>query len=150
MSIYFVDTSVLAKRYIKETGSAWVISWVEPIPGNTIIIADISSVEMFSLFSRRVREGTLAAADAILLENDFLFHLATEHETLQCDVSVLTRARTFTKTYALRTLDALQLASAAGALAIVNKPITLISGDNRLLTAAASEGFAVDNPNNYP
>jgi hypothetical protein len=150
VSAYFVDTSALAKRYLKEVGSNWVISWIESIVGNTIIVADFTTVEISSLLARRVREGTLTLAVATRLENDFLLHMATEYRSIQCDVAVINRARVYPKQYALRTLDSIQLACASVAMIILGTKVTFVSGDIRLLAAATAEGFAVDNPNNYP
>jgi hypothetical protein len=70
----FVDTSGLAKHYLREVGSAWVISWAEPSAGNIIVLAHLTSVEMFSLLTRRRREGTLSTATVATLQNDFLLH----------------------------------------------------------------------------
>ncbi|MEZ4672160.1 MAG: hypothetical protein R3E39_29995 [Anaerolineae bacterium] len=53
-------------------------------------------------------------------------------------------------TYGLRTLDSLQLACALQAQIVLGNPITFISADINLLTAADAEGFGVDNPNNHP
>ena len=43
MSAFFVDTSALAKRYLAETGSAWVRSWILPRTGNVTIITRLAS-----------------------------------------------------------------------------------------------------------
>lgn len=91
MTIYFVDTSALAKRYLIEVGSAWVGSWIEPSAGNTIVIFRLTPIEFLSVLQRRTREKTLNIADAARLEmifcttygkNIFLFRL-----TLLCLIS---------------------------------------------------------------
>lgn len=64
MSAFFVDTSALAKRYLVETGSNWVLSWVEPPANNVIIISELTFVEMRSLLARCVRDKNLLAAAA--------------------------------------------------------------------------------------
>ena len=78
MSEFFVDTSALAKRYIPETGSAWVIGWIEPQAGNVVIISGITIVEMISLMVRREHEGHISTVDRISLQNDFLLHVENE------------------------------------------------------------------------
>lgn len=72
MTVYFVDTSALIKRYIPEVGSGWVISWIEPQAGNTIMISDLSTVEIVSGLSRRQREGNITVSAFVQLRNDFL------------------------------------------------------------------------------
>ncbi len=150
MSAYFVDTSALAKRYLSESGSEWTITWAEPQAGNVIVVAEITTIEMFSLFATRQREGTLTQAAADALRNDFLLHLEQEYLVLPADVSVIYAACELVIRYPLRTLDAIQLACALDAVEILRSPLIFVSGDNNLLRAASSQGFATDNPNLHP
>ncbi len=150
MSTFYVDTSALAKRYLKETGSAWVLSWIEPPFGNIIVVAELASVEMFSLMTRRQREGTLSPANAKTLEADFLLHNQKEYLVVPLESAILVQARALINKHPLRALDAIQLASALQAVALLNERITFVSADNNLLTAASAEGFAVDNPLTHP
>ena len=55
MTIYFVDSSALVKRYINEIGSAWVLSLCDPALNNDILIAAITSVEIVAAITRRSR-----------------------------------------------------------------------------------------------
>jgi len=107
-----MDTSALAKRYLTEAGSAWVHSVTDLATGHTILIAELTSVEMFSLLARRVRERTLSTASAVSLESAFLLHAETEYLVLPQDSAVLAQARVLLKRHPLRALDAIQLASA--------------------------------------
>jgi hypothetical protein len=150
LSNYYVDTSALAKRYLAERGSAWVLSWVEPPAGNIIIISELTAVELFSVLARRYREGALSSTNVAALQADFLFHLQNEYLTVPLDQVVLIRARQLVGQYPLRSLDAIQLACALHALTILQDTIIFVSGDNNLLSAAAYEGFTTDNPYNHP
>jgi uncharacterized protein len=150
LSSFFVDTSSLAKRYIREVGSAWVISWAEPSAGNIIVLAHLTSVEMVSLLARRQREGTLSATSVNALQNDFLLHAEKEYLVYPQDNAVVARARSLLMKYPLRALDAIQLASAGEASTTLGEPMTFISADNNLLAAAAAEGFTTDNPLVHP
>ncbi|MBZ0279361.1 MAG: type II toxin-antitoxin system VapC family toxin [Anaerolineae bacterium] len=150
MTTYYVDTSALAKRYINETGSAWVLSWVEPPAGNIIVVCDITPVEMFSLLQKRLRQGQLGAANVVILQNDFLAHAEQEYLAVPLDDKILAHARSLVTKYKLRTLDAIQLASALDAAASLGEAITFVAADVDLLAAASAEGFAVDDPNAHP
>jgi predicted nucleic acid-binding protein len=148
VSQYFVDTSALAKRYLIESGSKWVISWIERSANNTIVISELTLVEMRSVFSKRLRGNFLSSANAAKLQTDFFAHVQRQYILVAIRSRILTKAGTLVDRYGLRTLDALQLASAIEASpAVVKRPIIFISGDNNLL--AAAEGFTVDNPNNH-
>ncbi len=145
-----MDTSSLAKRYIREVGSAQEITQAEPSAGNIIMLAHLTSVELFSLLARRQREGTLAAASVMILQNDFLLHAEKEYLVYPQDNAVVARARSLIMKYPLRALDAIQLASAWEASTTLGEPMTFVSADNNLLTAAAAEGFTTDNPLAHP
>lgn len=150
MSTFFVDTSALAKRYLVETGSNWVVSWIEPPANNVIIMSELAFVEMRSLLARRVRDGVLTPSDANALRNDFLLHGNNEYLIVLVETNVLNQAARLVDQYPLRTLDAIQLASAIQAVNVLALPMTFISGDKNLLAAAAGEGFGIDDPNAHP
>jgi predicted nucleic acid-binding protein len=150
LSDFFVDTSALAKRYIPETGSAWLTGWVEPIAGNVVIISAVTIVEMISLMVRREHEGNISTSARIKIQNDFLLHVEREYLVIELDKDLLTSARSVVVNHQLRTLDALQLASAVVAEKSLGIKITLVSADQKLLPAAVAEGFMVDDPEQHP
>ena len=150
MSPLYVDTSAVAKRYLVETGSAWIRTWIEPAAGNVIVVSDLTPVEMVSLLHRRQREGSLSAQSADSLEADFLVHLTIEYLVAPVDAAVLLQARALAKKHSLRALDAIQLACANGTVVALGQSLTFVSADRDLLLAAAAEGFRVEDPNAHP
>lgn len=86
---YFVDTSALAKRYVSEIGSAWLVSWDVASAGNIIVISELTLVEMYSVFARRIREGTLSPYRANILRNNFLLHVKNEYLVVAIEGSLL-------------------------------------------------------------
>lgn len=64
MAIYFIDSSALVKRYISETGSAWVLGLFDPAVNNEVFIVAITSVEIIAAITRRSRSGSIS-----ILEN---------------------------------------------------------------------------------
>lgn len=150
MSALFVDTSALAKRYVNETGSAWVKVVTRPAVSNVVIICDVTTVELSSLLARRVRASTLTRSSAVRLRNIFLWHVEREYLIVVFDSSVQGRARTLVDRYPLRALDAIQLASAQEAMVNLGDPIIFVSSDQNLLAAATAEGFLTDDPLAHP
>lgn len=77
MSVLFCDSSALVKRYLHETGSAWITSLLDPSSGHTVIIAEITRVEVAAAFAarQRVKNGISLA------ERDRLFKLLVRHST---------------------------------------------------------------------
>ena len=147
MSVFFVDSSALAKRYVIETGSAWVRSWILPSTGNIIVISALTTVEVVSLLMRREREGTISVRDRVAVQNTFLRHVEDVYLTVEIDDVVLMYARNLLTRHVLRTLDAVQLACALAAVRTLGVKMTFVSADRRLLAAASAEGLAVDDPN---
>jgi hypothetical protein len=150
LSLYFVDTSTLAKRYIPETGTQWALTWIVPAANNTILVSDMASVEMYSLLARRGREHFLPQANITILQSLVLLHMQHEYLVLPTHDAILAGARNLVNRYPLRTLDALHLAAALEAKMVLAIPMTFVSADRNLLSAAASQGLLTDNPNLYP
>ncbi len=150
MSSFFVDTSALAKRYLAEVGSMWTLSWIEPAAGNVTFVSELAVVEMRSLLERRVREKALALAGAAVLKADFLLHYSKQYLPVLLDTNIIQAAGRLTDTHPLRALDAIQIASALHAVNLLGEPMTFVSADKNLLTAASAEGFTTDNPLMHP
>jgi uncharacterized protein len=154
MTHYFFDSSALVKRYTKEVGTAWVQSITVTSSGNTIIIADITSIEIMSAIARLSRDGKikLRIAKSIRLLVDQ--HLNTEYISVQMSDKIVIHSKDLIYKYPLRAYDAVQLASALEANARLNtsglSPVTFVSADTRLLGAASKEGLTIDNPDLHP
>jgi uncharacterized protein len=150
LSVLFADTSAIAKRYLMETGSVWVRQWANPAAGNIIIISGLATVEVAAAVARREREGTISPNDAMTLRRVFAGHINQSYTVINLSKGVLAHARDLVGKYPLRSLDAIQLASALRAAQTLGITPTFISADQRLLSAATAEGFAVDDPNAHP
>ena len=53
MSAFYFDSSALTKRYLTEIGSAWVTNLTDPAAANTIIVAEITRVEVAAALASR-------------------------------------------------------------------------------------------------
>jgi uncharacterized protein len=150
LTTLFIDTSAPAKRYVNEIGTRWMRNQTRRSAGTVILIAASTGVEMYSLLARQRRAGSIAAKTAARLRRAFLEHIQSQYLVFPLDPPVLTRARALVTKHPLRTLDAIQLACALEAIKELGDPLTLISGDNNLLSAAAAEGIPTDNPYAHP
>lgn len=150
MTAFFVDTSALAKRYVPEAGSAWVRSWIDPSQGNVILISEVTIVELVSALARRQREGTVSSTDFLRLRNDFLLHADREYLVVNLHDRVVLQASRLVAAHPLRTLDALQLASALVAARDLGAIPTFVSADRNLLAVAAAHGLPTDDPHAHP
>jgi uncharacterized protein len=145
----FFDTSAIAKHYHAENGSANVDSLLAEV-GATQVISRLTFVEMHSVFAKKVRTGTLDAADFQKLTRRFRADVAGKRlrvvrVTARHFQSAERLIRRIGPVQNLRTLDALQLAVAISLNEPV-RPIQLVCCDLALCSIASAEGLAVVNP----
>ena len=154
MTIYFLDSSALVKRYAVEPGTMWVNQLCDPAHRHTLLIASVTLVEVAAGFAtkRRSQEITTEAYSQGL--QDFIRDAAGQYRVLGVDQRVIALGVTLTTRQKLRGYDAVQLAVALTVnAALVDQqltPLTFVCADQDLLTAASNEGFATVNPNSYP
>lgn len=154
MAAYFFDSSALVKRYAKETGTGWMLSLFRRATRHGFYAARITRVEVTSALTRKNRGGHLTS-DALTralarLRRDFL---QTRIFTVEITPTVLQNAESLAERRGLRGYDAVQLAAALEANTERTKmrlaPLTLVTADTDLLSAAIAEGLPTDNPNNH-
>jgi predicted nucleic acid-binding protein len=151
---YFVDSSALVKRYVQETGTAWVRRLTRHNPSTIIYIARITVVEVTSAVARR-RRGTppLAPSRASSILRRFRQHLDGRYTVIEITPALLDEAARLANSHTLRAYDAVQLAAARE----INRkeqdagfpPVTLVSADRDLNTAATAERLTVEDPNSH-
>ena len=159
MSVFFMDTSALIKRYTpKEAGSRWTYTQCRPEARNIIFISQATLVEAVAAFCRKARDPN-PVQRITEAERDTMIKLCRENAREQYNLvtvgaSLYTKAGNLCRVHQLRAYDAIQLACAL----LINKrlissgqPVPIfVSADDRLLNIARAEGFGVENPNNYP
>jgi uncharacterized protein len=145
-----MDSSAILKRYISEVGTRWVKSIVSPTMQNTIVVCDLTAVEVVSAFARHQREGKMTLAQVTMMERRYLTHHRREYVAAPLNRAILTQSRTLLKRHKLRTVDAIHLASAVELSHTFSVSITFVTSDKDLLAAATAEGLATDNPLNHP
>lgn len=154
VNAYFLDSSALVKRYVPETGSAWINAIAFPNTGNLIIISRITWIEVLSALARRQREGNLSDIDVNLIIQSFRYDLNNQYQVVELDQALAETAGQLVNQYPLRAYDAVQLASVLRikpAFASATSTLLIfVTADDRLLTIAQTAGLITDNPNNHP
>jgi predicted nucleic acid-binding protein len=154
MVIYYLDTSAAVKLYVPEAGSDWLHNLLDANPEPLLLSSLLLRIEMQSAFARRLREGSVTPGEYADMCHLFDVHRAARYRLSPVEGTVVQQACTSIERYPLRAYDAVHLATAllihwqlldAGASALV-----FLSADDRLIAAAATEGLAVDNPNDHP
>jgi predicted nucleic acid-binding protein len=149
MASYFLDTSALVKRYHVEVGTQKIASILAE-RGSMHFISRLGLVEAVSAFALKVREGHIQPADFAAYRKRLMADVRTR--TLSV---VRVRAAHFKQadqllqshgtTRKLRTLDALQLATALD-LRLRGVLDYFVCADANLCSIAATEQLAVINP----
>ena len=142
MNIFF-DTSSLFKLYHEEEGTAKLLDFLNTNPDNKIFISQLTLVEMYSALLKKVRIGHLSLSEMkaflVVLDNDL-----RKFSLVQIDSAVIAKAQELIIKYGLnglRSLDAIQLASAISIKSLVDVAFT---GDILLKRFFTEEGINCD------
>jgi len=154
MSVLFLDSSAITKKYVREIGTAWIVNIFRPKSLNRVYISEIALVEVISALMRRHRGKSLPSLVYQKVQNRFRRNFEVKFFKTEINLSVIEQAAALAEKHALRGYDAVQLASAVNLHERRQKarlsPLIFVSADNALNTAAQAEGLQVDNPNNHP
>jgi hypothetical protein len=150
---YYLDSSGLAKRYARETGTVWVTNITDPKAGNELFISLITGAEVVAAIARWQRTGLISTADATQVIRAFRWHFQSQYTVIVVTRDMVDRAMELAELHALRGYDSVQLATALalqGERATLGlSPLMFVSADKDLNMAATQEGLAVENPNDY-
>lgn len=140
----FADSSALVKLYVDETGYEAVRALLA-----TIVISQVTRVEVPAAFWRKHRLGELDPEDARVLTAEFeadYYGTTTEDPrfvVVRSTGPVLDEATRLCSRFPLRAYDAIQLSSALAARAVDPSVAAMVVFDATLRGAAAAEGLAV-------
>ena len=149
MAAFFLDTSTVLKRYVQETGTAWVQALAAPTVRHSLFVVRITLAETVAAITRRERGGSITPQDAATAVADFQLDFARQYRVVEVSAGLVAQAATLARRHALRGYDAVQLAAALEIHA-TDPSLTLLSADAELNTAATAEGLTVDDPNSHP
>jgi len=144
--IYFFDTSALVKYYTEEKGSEQVTAIIQDSE-TYIFISELTCIEIKSSFATKCRTGQITQDEwqiAVQAFDESLanFYVEPINEAVRRAAEQL--IQTFAVQYALRTLDAIQLATYQQ----LTYPIVILaSADERLNQLARELAHIIWNPN---
>ena len=149
MAAYFLDTSTVVKRYVLETGTAWVQALADPAVGHFLYVARITDVEITAAIARRRRLGNLTHHQAAQAIDAFRQDFAQQYRVVEITVALLQQASQLADRRVLRAYDAVQLSTTLHIRAL-DPALTLLSADTELNAAAILERLPVEDPNAHP
>jgi len=147
MAAVFLDTSALLRRYdAAEPGGSRVRSVCAPAVRHTLLLTQLTPVEVASALQRKRRDGTLAAGEVLRVWRLFLAHRRSQYRRLMVTEAAYSRAEALVAAYPLTAADALQLACALAAAEELGTRVRLQfwTADAQQARAARREGLHVE------
>jgi predicted nucleic acid-binding protein len=145
---FFLDSSALIKLYHQEPGTERVEE-LFTASESSLVISELAIVELHSALARKIRIGEITAqAEEEVLRN-FEQDCADRFVIEPLNTAVVEQAKELLTKYghhqALRTLDALQMASFAIVCAR-DAEVVFVCADRRRCNIVIAEGYATLNP----
>ncbi len=105
MSHVYLDSSALVKRYLSETGSAWIGILTDPTAGDTIVLAEMTQVEVAAALASRHRAGGISRRERDDMVNLLAKHCQTEYTLIATNRLILHGAIDLALRHRLRGYD---------------------------------------------
>lgn len=157
MAIYYLDTSALVKRYINEPGSTWIRQLCDTRDSENelahiFVTGNIAMVEVAAAFSILERRNIILRGTATSAYGRFISDWESTYRLSEITAETIKDGAVLARRYPLKAYDAVHLAVALDTqkrLIASQLNLILVSGDQRLLHAAQSEGLEIENPFSY-
>ena len=148
MPVYYLDTSVILKRYRDEEGTEVVDQLLlDSGPEDRFYTSFLSALEVRAAISRLIRSGQLDRNAAERFLARFLEDSPQVLQTWPLDNSILESAINVADRHGLRSGGAIHLATAASIFQLAPElENILVSSDRDLLQAAIESGMGVMDP----
>ncbi|MSQ13474.1 MAG: PIN domain-containing protein [Dehalococcoidia bacterium] len=150
MTLFYLDTSALAKRYKPEKGSDVVdLVFERMAAGDRVAVPFLAAVGLAGAVTRLCTSRTISERGAADLLARFREEMISQAELLPVNDLILAIAVRLAERHGLRAADAIHLATMtemARGSAIVGTSFLALVADRALKRAAESEGITVVNP----
>ena len=138
--ILYLDTSVLVKRYVRETGSKEVVALIKR--ADTVGAVVLTQVEMAATLAKAARQEWVERKEAESAWQDFLEHWLS-FTRLALTPATLERASRLAWEHGLRGYDALHFSAALTWQDTLETPVTMATFDRELWLAAQKRDMMV-------
>jgi predicted nucleic acid-binding protein len=146
--IWFLDSSALVKRYVREASSLWLVN---EIVRHQVFISQLTPIEVTAAFRRRFQQGQISEFLFHQARRRFFTHLGQDqYPILEMRQNIVDEALRLLFHHHLRAYDAAQLATALIAINPAERSrLMFITSDAQLEGMARVEGLQTDNPLNH-
>ena len=146
MSFYFLEATAFLRLFVQGQGTDALVRLMESADDNRKLISSSTPLEIYAVIRLRERQGDISAEDATSALS--VLRLESARMVQQpLNPAVLEAARQLLDRSSLRWTEALQLGAALAAREMFQgTEIVFVSTSQRMLDAAAVEGFGVLDP----
>ena len=146
MSFYFLEATAFLRLFVQAQGTDALVRLMESADDNRKLISSSTPLEIYAVIRLRERQGDISAEDATSALS--VLRLESARIVQQpLNPAVLEAARQLLDRSSLRWTEALQLGAALAAREMFQgTEIVFVSTSQRMLDAAAVEGFGVLDP----
>jgi len=151
MTLFFLDGSALAKRYVAERGTPLLDYLLDHVAPHRLVLLNIGFAEVVSILVRRKNAGTISAttfSQALLHLGQEIIH-ATNLRKVEPTNNLVIAALIHVQNHSVNPTDAVVLQAALGLaqhLRAGGDDLVLVASDQRLLRAAQAERLVTFNP----
>jgi predicted nucleic acid-binding protein len=153
MAVYYLDTSALVKRYVQETGTAWVLDLTDVRTGHDLYTVRVTGPEMIAALFRRARTRDVSWDDATRSAGSFRTDWQQQYQIVEVTAGLADQAMALAEKHGLRGYDAVHLAAACTLQqmrALMELPsLIFVSADAQQREVAAAAGLPVEDPNDH-
>lgn len=148
MALLYLDTSVLVKLYVQETGTEQMLALAHPDANHRLAIVSLARIEFRAAVRRRAKLGDIDSSVADALIRNFMEHLAGIFQVQPINDAVLEESAGVVDRHMMRAYDAIQLGGCLALRLTVGEDVDVqfVCADEQLVEAARAEGIAVINP----
>lgn len=147
MTVYYLDTSALIKRYRTETGTAVIgVLFSGRREDDVFTTSHFTSLEVESVAARALKARLLDRRAHGVMLRLFAEDLEQWLVVLPLFTALVSNAAELVRRYAIRAGDSIHLASALRVREAVSVETVFVTSDGELLQAAEAAGFSVLNP----
>ena len=146
MSFYFLEATAFIRLFVQGQGTDALIRLMESAEDNRKLISSSTPLEIYAAIRRRQQQGDISLEDATSALS--VLRLESARMVQQpLNPAVLEAARQLLDRSQIRWTESLQLGAAIAAREMFQgTPIVFVSTSQRILDAAAAEGFTTLDP----
>lgn len=151
MTLFFLDGSALAKRFVAEQGTVLIDQLFSRLSADRLVVLNVGFAEVVSVLVRKRNAGALSGqtfSNAMLQLGREIIH-AAKLRKLEPTNHLVIGALSHIETHSVNATDAMVLHAALGLaqhLQSLREDLVLVASDQRLLRAAGAEGLVTFNP----